>query len=186
MLTSSKTKENINVLKEIINTQKEVFICGFTNTGKSSLINTLAGTQITVSKNANTTLDFIKIKMDEAYMYDTPGFIARNFLDSWVPKKIIRPISYQLLNKYYLQVLDYKISSDVDNNFTFIINNDIVISKRRIKENKLPIKVKVSENSDLIIKGLGFILIKKNCTLNLDINEDLIEVRPSLVGGIHE
>ena len=40
IITSSKTKENINVLKEIIIKNKNVLICGFTNSGKSSLINT--------------------------------------------------------------------------------------------------------------------------------------------------
>ena len=186
IFTSSKTKENLNILKEIINRQKEVIICGYTNTGKSSLINTLANASLTISKNANTTLDFVKISMDEAFIYDSPGFVPKFFLDSLLPKKIIRPVSYQLKNKYYLQFLDYKISSDIDNNFIFFLNNAVKITKRKIKEEKFLTNLNLEENSDLIIKGLGFILIKKKCQIKMDIPKNLIEVRPSIVGGYNE
>ena len=186
IITSSKTKENINVLKEIILAQKEVIICGFTNTGKSSLINVLAHATLTISKNANTTLDFLKIPMDEAFIYDSPGFVPKNFLDSLLPKKIIRPVSYQLKTKYYLQVLDYRISSDIDNNFIFFLSNDLKIVKRKIKEEKFITILNLEDNSDVIIKGLGFILIKKKCQIKVDIPKNLIEVRPSIVGGYHE
>ncbi len=41
--------------------------------------------------------------------------------------------------------------------------------------------IKIEANTDLIIKGLGFINIKKECQLQINTNYlDLIEVRPSL------
>ena len=124
--------------------------------------------------------------MDDAFIYDSPGFVPKNFLDSLLPKKIIRPVSYQLKTKYYLQILDYKISSVIDNNFSFFLNNDLKIAKRKIKEEKFIVSLSLEENSDLIIKGLGFILIKKKCQIKVDIPKNLIEVRPSIVGGFHE
>ena len=176
---------NINRLKELINKNKNVLICGFTNSGKSSLINTLANTNLTISKNANTTLDFLKIKMDEAIIYDSPGFIPKNFYDSLLPKKKIRPISYQLKNKYYLKINDWSWHFSLDNNITLYLDNTFNIEKRKLMS-EFPNKIKVPSNSDVIIKGLGFMLVKKECLLTTNIDLKYLEIRPTIVGGENE
>ncbi len=185
IITSSKTKENINVLKEIIIKNKNVLICGFTNSGKSSLINTLANSTLTISKNANTTLDFLKIKMDEAIIYDSPGFISKNFYDSLLPKMKIRPISYQLKNKYYLKINDWSWHFSLDNNITLYLDNTFNVEKRKLIT-EFPNKIKVPSNSDVIIKGLGFMLVKKECVLTTNIDLKYLEIRPTIVGGENE
>ncbi len=183
--TSSKNKDNINFIKDIIFQEKKVYFLGYTNSGKSSLINALANSDLTISKRSNTTLDFIKIKTNEGIIFDTPGFVPNNFLDNMLPKKMIRPIIYQLKNKYLLKINDYRISSSENNNLILYFTNDILISKR-VKREELPKKIKVKENTDLIIKGLGFILIKKNTIISTDIPENLLEIRPTIIGGKHE
>lgn len=183
--TSSKNKDNINFIKDIIFQEKKVYFLGYTNSGKSSLINALANSDLTISKRSNTTLDFIKIKTNEGIIFDTPGFVPNNFLDNMLPKKMIRPIIYQLKNKYLLKINDYRISSRENNNLILYFTNDILISKR-VKREELPKKIKVKENTDLIIKGLGFILIKKNTIISTDIPENLLEIRPTIIGGKHE
>ena len=43
------------------------------------------------------------------------------------------------------------------------------------------ITLNVADDSDLVIKSLGFINIKKACQLNIQISDkNLIEIRPSL------
>ena len=41
--------------------KKKVIVSGYTISGKSTLINTVLNTNLTISKNISTTLDFIKI-----------------------------------------------------------------------------------------------------------------------------
>ena len=185
IFTSSKSKENLSVLKNIIATQEKVYFLGFTNSGKSSLINTLTKSNLTISKRANTTLDFIKIKTEEGIIFDSPGFVPDNFLDNMLSKRIIRPVIYQLKNKYELKINDNYLSSDVDNNLVLYFSNDVKVDKR-VKKMNLPTEIKVNANTDLIIKGLGFVLIKKESLIKTDLASDLLEIRPTIIGGKHE
>lgn len=182
---SSKNKTYSSIIANKIKQENQIILAGFTNAGKSSLINNLANTDLTISKNANTTLDFIKVKTDNGLIYDSPGFELKHYVEGVIPLKQVRPISYQLKNKYLLLFNDFKLASSVDNNLVCFFSNEVKIEKRR-KDTKLITTIKILPNTDLIIKGLGFILIKKECLLSLDITDDLIEVRPSIVGGIHE
>ena len=66
---------------------------------------------------------------------------------------------------------------------TFYISNNIIVEK--VFEEKLIDKekhtIKIPTNSDLIIKGIGFINIKKECDLIVNTSYiDLIEIRKSL------
>ncbi|MDE6285258.1 MAG: 50S ribosome-binding GTPase [Bacilli bacterium] len=185
LLCSVKTKENLTHLMQMIQQKKKVLMAGATNSGKSSLINHLIGANITVSKNSNTTLDFISLSFDDFTIYDAPGFIPSSFIDSMTPKGYIKPISYQLQSKYSLQFLNIVLASDVDNNITLYFNNLIQVEKRRIVD-ALVYDLEVPFNSDVIIKGLGFIHVTKSCLLYLNIDRSLVEVRSTLVGGNHE
>ena len=185
IFTSSKSKENISVLKNIITVKEKVYFLGFTNSGKSSLINTLSNSNLTISKRANTTLDFIKIKTEEGIIFDSPGFVPKNFLDNMLPKRVIRPVIYQLKNKYELKINDNYLSSDIDNNLVLYLANEIKVDKR-VKKMNLPTEINVNDNTDLIIKGLGFILIKKGSLIKTDFTANLLEIRPTIIGGKHE
>ena len=184
-LTSIYDNYNINVLKNIIDKQNKVLFAGFTNAGKSSLINKLIDSNLTVSRKSNTTLDFVKLKYNNTTIFDSPGFIDNYFYDEHKFNKRIKARTYQLKNKYYLSFNDIKLSSDIDNNLTFYINNNIVINKRKRNDDILD-SIKVKNNSDLIIKGIGFINIKKECNVFINIDKELYEIRSSIVGGNHE
>ena len=184
-LTSIYDNYNINVLKNIIDKQNKVLFAGFTNAGKSSLINKLIDSNLTVSRKSNTTLDFVKLKYNNTTIFDSPGFIDDCFYDEQKFNKRIKTRSYQLKDKYYLSFNDIKLSSDIDNNLTFYINNNIFINKRK-KDDEVLTSIKVNNNTDLIIKGIGFINVKKECNIFINIDKKLYEIRSSIVGGNHE
>ena len=76
-LVSAKKKENKNIIiKEMLNKGiNSCYIVGYTNSGKSTLINSLLDNKIiTESYLPDTTLDFLNIKIDDLTITDTPGF----------------------------------------------------------------------------------------------------------------
>ena len=177
IFVSTKDKENINVIRDIIDKKDNVIICGYTNMGKSSLINTLSNSDITVSKCSNTTQEFITI----GGLIDAPGFI--NEYRSEVLSKRIRPITYQIKSKYYLKIDDIVLAFNNDNNITLYLDNGLDISKRRKRE-EFNYSIMIPKDSDLVIKGLGFIKFKS--ASQIFINTTNYEIRPSIVGGFHE
>ena len=130
-----------------LDTQKKYLI---TDKKMEKIINTLTNNTITVSNYANTTLSFIKVPYNDAYIIDTLGFINSNDYNINY-KKQIKPRCYQLKENYELLFLNFKINMDRDNNLTFYINNDIEVRKKK-RSNYLK-KIWVNNNSDLIIKG---------------------------------
>lgn len=93
-------------------TNRDIYIVGATNVGKSTFINTLLKSYasskediITVSHNAGTTLDMIEIPIGDNHIIDTPGLINENQITHYLskealkyvlPKKEIKPTSFQL------------------------------------------------------------------------------------------
>jgi len=91
---------------------RDIYIVGATNVGKSTFVNTILKAYanakkdvITVSKNAGTTLDFIKIPIGNQFIIDTPGIINEGQLTHYLsqeslkvitPKKEIKSKVYQL------------------------------------------------------------------------------------------
>ncbi len=200
------TKRNINT-KSIVkyleeNNIKESYVLGYTNAGKSTLINKLSelneitDKQITTSLLPNTTIDFIKINItDKISIIDSPGFTLNNTLykanefdliKRINPKSFLKPTTYQLKDIASLIIEDkIKIKSSISNNFTFYISNDInierVFEKNKDLENYKPLVLELPENSDLVIKSLGFINIKKACTLTIYTdNKEIFEIRKSM------
>ncbi|MEG0283919.1 MAG: ribosome biogenesis GTPase YqeH [Erysipelotrichales bacterium] len=88
LLTSANKKHGIDdVLDSIFKfyEQRDVFIVGATNTGKSSLVNALINSieksdfQITISNYPGTTLDSIQVALeDDIYLFDTPGLVIES------------------------------------------------------------------------------------------------------------
>ena len=198
------TKKNLNTLSLInyleTNNIKEVYILGYANSGKSNLINKINGiyndkvNKVTTSSIPNTTIDFIKIKVnDNLTIIDSPGFVYENtiyqsneydLIERINPKKFLKPRTFQTKKNTSFLIEDrIRIDANSLNSFTFYISNELDI-KRFFNNNSLleenTISLDILNNSDLVIKGLGFINIKKPCTIKVyakDIN--LFEVRKS-------
>ncbi len=196
LLLSSKKHNNINKIIEITKNNNNIaHILGYTNSGKSTLINALTNIpNITTSSIPNTTLDFMKIKIDDITLIDTPGFNLTNklynnndydLIKRINPKTYIKPITYQTKDDTCILIEDkIYISPNNINSLTLYISNNLNIKKLFNKEllnNKEEININIDNNSDIVIKGLCFINIKKKCNLTIrgDYNK-LIEIRPSI------
>ncbi len=182
ILTSSKTKLNIKTITKLCLEEKNICLAGFTNAGKSSLINALVGSDITVSKKSNTTQDFIKLNVDGINIYDAPGFMS-NINRENIPRSIIRPITYQFPSKHYLLIQDIKLNILENANFTIYVGNEADIIRRKENEN-VECKIIVPKNSDVIIKGFCFINFKNTCMISLNTKD--YEIRPSIVGDYND
>jgi GTPase len=182
ILTSSKTKINIKTITKLCLEEKNICLAGFTNAGKSSLINALVGSDITVSKKSNTTQDFIKLNVDGINIYDAPGFMSKINREN-IPRSIIRPITYQFPSKHYLLIQDIKLNILENANFTIYVGNEANIIRRKENEN-VECKIIVPKNSDVIIKGFCFINFKNTCMISLNTKD--YEIRPSIVGDYND
>lgn len=196
---SSKSKKNTNVISKtmILNNILEAYILGYTNAGKSTLINDiclangLIDNKITTSLIPNTTLDFIKIKLkDNLTIIDSPGFTLEkslydlsNFdlIKRIMPKDVLKPKTFQLNVNTGLIIEDkYIILTNTKNSFTCYFSNQINVSKV-FKEYSDCEVLKCHKDSDLVIKSLGFINIKNKAEIRVcNIDLDLIEIRDSI------
>lgn len=120
IMSALKYKNIDSVIDSIMELSKgrDIYIVGATNVGKSTFINTILKAYadakqdvITVSKNAGTTLDFIKIPIGDQYIIDTPGIINEGQLTHYLsheslkivtPKKEIKPKIFQLTSEQTL------------------------------------------------------------------------------------
>ncbi len=182
ILTSSKKKLNISTITNLCLENKKVIFVGFTNAGKSSLINSLTGSSITVSKSQNTTQDIIKLNIDDVTIYDAPGLMDDINREN-IPKNSINPRSYQFPNKHYLLINGIKLNIKENSNFTIYIDNEIEVLRRKELE-KVECNIIVPKNSDIVLKGLGFIKFSNTTLISLSSND--YEIRPSIIGDSHE
>lgn len=134
---------------EYYRNNRDVIIIGQANVGKSTLINALANTDITISRYPGTTLDLIEIDMGDYNLYDTPGLIKDNniqyYLDSndlniVVPNKV-KPINYQI-NKDNCFLIGGLVKIDVEVNdkasIVFFKNDMLTIHRtNKAKANQL-------------------------------------------------
>ncbi|QMS85623.1 ribosome biogenesis GTPase YqeH [Candidatus Xianfuyuplasma coldseepsis] len=114
-IMSAKRYHNIDTVMEAISNisgNRDIYVVGATNVGKSTFINTLLKSYaassndiITVSEHMGTTLNVIKIPFDHNYIIDTPGiyndhqignYLSPESLKIITPKKEIKPRSFQL------------------------------------------------------------------------------------------
>ncbi len=185
-LISSLKNYNLDSLFEKINKYKKsknVYVVGFTNAGKSTLINKIiynysdSNLEITTSIMPSTTLDTIKIDInDNLTLIDTPGLLVENSLMDKVtskelkkimPKNEIRPITYQIKEKQYIVVEDYIILEVSDVSLTIYASNSLKIDRKyKIKEyysNIHDLKV----NNQLVIEGLLYINFNKETNVKI-------------------
>ena len=109
ILASNQEKMGVEEIKECVNelsNGRPVIIMGKANSGKSTLINNLIGSQVlTASRYPGTTLDFNEIDIDGVTYIDTPGIeivnsmlmeISEADLKTVLPTKTIKPQVFQL------------------------------------------------------------------------------------------
>lgn len=177
---------------------KEAYIIGMSNSGKSTLINDLIKiegsnvTKTTVTNKANTTVDFIRVKInDNLTLIDSPGVILSNSLNNDCSSKNIVAYSMNMKECETISLLDgsYFLKFDRATPIVFYTNQD---SKKTIKKyfkaapglvNTIDIK---EDYMDVVIHGIGFVTVKKSSSITTNIGNEFIEVRPSLFGGKNE
>lgn len=177
---------------------KEAYILGISNSGKSTLINDLANitganvAKINVSNTSNTTLDFIRVRLsDELTLIDSPGFIIDKYLETDVSSKSITAYSMDMKKDEILGLLDKEYFMKFSDNTSVTLYTNTVAKKVVKKYFKdtfgLSKKIEITKpNTDIVIYGIGFITVKKPCTIMTTIDLKHIEIRSSMFGGDYE
>ena len=194
VMVSSKNNYNFDLLYSLILKYKKsnnVYVIGYTNVGKSTLINKflknygMSMSELTVSNLPSTTLGVVENKVDEEItLIDTPGLLDNgslvlkadeSLLKKITPKKEIRPISFQIKKWTSLLIEDFLRLDLDDTNIVCFMSNNLDI--RRVYKNKECLwkkhEIDVIKNSDLVIKGLGFITFKKDVHIVLWLKDDI-------------
>ena len=206
IIISSVKNYNFDLLYEKINqykTSDRVYVVGYTNSGKSTMINKLLynyssnSSYITTSNLPSTTINSIELKLNQNLtLIDTPGllengdiinFLSPDMIKKVIPSKEIRPITYQIKNKQSI-IVDglFRIDISNSNSLTFYISNNLNIFRkyREVTDliNLKKHKIKVNDNSDIVIQGLGFIKIVKKCEVDVYLQDGVsVYVRDSLI-----
>ncbi|MDD2181285.1 MAG: 50S ribosome-binding GTPase [Bacilli bacterium] len=205
LIISSYKNYNFDLLLDTINKHKKsnnVYVVGKTNVGKSTMINKLiynytnSKSQITTSKLPSTTLGNIVIKLNNNLtIIDTPGLLEKgNIIDAVelkkifkiIPTSVIKPRTFQIKKPQTIIIEDLaKLYFFDKNDITMYISSKLEV-KRVYKEDDADslIKrvIKVPAYHDLVIKGLGFIKIIKETTINIYLIDNVdIYIRESLI-----
>ncbi|MDD3341540.1 MAG: 50S ribosome-binding GTPase [Bacilli bacterium] len=189
VVVSSANNYHFDELYEKINAyqkSEEVYVVGCTNAGKSTMINTLMQHytekqgNLTTSIMPSTTLDCLKIPMtDTLTLIDTPGILLPNSfmnevtgkeLKQIMPKKEIKPITYQVKGKQYIKIASYVQIEAEYTNLTFYFSNALAIERfYKPFRNLYPVskQIKVRAGEDIVIEGLGFIKCSKRAVIQI-------------------
>lgn len=182
MISSQKNYQFDLLLEKIkqYQTSQRVYIVGLTNAGKSTMLNqmiknyTQLNTTITTSMQSSTTLGMIEIPIDDTLtLIDTPGILDEGnllnvvppkMLKKIVPKKEIKPISYQIKGTQSILIEDLCSFIIQDNNIVFYISNILKI-ERFYKQKEISSFVShtftLDGKQDVVIPGLGFVKVMK-------------------------
>lgn len=179
------------------NNIKETYVLGITNAGKSTLINDLIKetntdiSKITVNNKKNTTIDFIRVKLRNGLLLiDSPGIVFDDFLNNDVVDGCIVALNFNMKENEVLSLLDnkYYIKTSNKTSMTFYTNE---VAKKRAKKvfkdiDGLNTIIEVEDETDVVLKGIGFISIKNKTKISLNIDSKYIEIRKSMFGGKNE
>lgn len=190
--------EKINLYKK----SKNVYVVGFTNAGKSTMINKLLynysdnDVKITTSILPSTTLNNIEINFnDDLTVIDTPGLLDKGNIINYVegkdlkvivPTKEIKPITYQIKNKQIIEIDKYAFIECLDKtNITLFISNRLNIKRNynTVDFNDFDTyDLNVKKGQDIVIVGLGFIKISTDSNFKIHVLKNvLVYVRDSLI-----
>lgn len=207
IISSSTKKMNIDLLydKLISDNIKEIYIVGFTNSGKSTLVNALLNSKgmksiVTSSILPNTTTEMVKIKLsDELTIIDTPGFTSERLVMNYIdmneykrklPKKEIHPKIYHLYSGDALIIDNFMRVENRSNNtlnLIFYLKNELEYKKCKLIRNMDlfnldKLYVKTNGNEDIVIEGFGFIKVMDASELVLYVvNKKIVSKRVKLV-----
>lgn len=198
VVVSSEKNINLDLLLRRIKffqVTRNVYVCGHTNAGKSSLINRIiknyseSKQELTISPLPSTTLNLVNIEInDYLTIIDTPGLIDEESITNYVseeslknilPKKEIKPKTYQLRSGQSLIIGDFLRLDYVDgekNSFTLYMSNNIKV-KRIISSRHDDLKnmskrtYQLPFNQDIVIKGLGFVKVVNRGVVDIYINQ---------------
>lgn len=191
----SSKKNYLNDFRRILKGINKCYIVGFTNAGKSTLINSiLESDRVTSSYFYNTTIDYISINYEDKNIIDTPGFNYQEYIydkndykliKRLTPSKYLKQITYKLDNNSSLIIEDFlRIDSDTSCTLNIYISNLINIEK--VYNNKLSNKnkyiYKLEKNQELVIKGIMFLRSNKDTNITLYMDKNIGEVRNRIVG----
>lgn len=191
VVISSNKNYNFDLLLNKINkykTSNNVYIVGYTNAGKSTMINKMIynysniNNILTTSILPSTTLDTIKIDInDDLTLIDTPGLLYENsiineldikLLKKLVPKKEIKPITYQIKTNQTIIINDFLFIKCTDKtNLTLYISNNLKIDRKYKDLDNILLfnkKINVAKDQDLVINEVGF--IKSTSDIDLEIS----------------
>lgn len=176
---SVKNNYGIKDFEKLLEEYKTVNFVGPTSSGKSTLINYLTNSDITVSEHANTTKDLLKIENSKFEITDYPGFMFDGFNEASKKAGYIRPKSLFLKKNYALEIDNKIIYCDKDINLTLFIPKNIIYRTYKIRKDCLH-RLDVSRENELCLLGKGIIYFKKACQLFIN---DLsnVEVRESIL-----
>lgn len=204
VIVSSVKNYNFDLLFEKINNYKKsnnVYVVGFTNSGKSTMINKILynysenKTQITTSNLPSTTIDSINVKINDGLtLIDTPGLldlgdasnnVDGNILKRIVPTKEIKPITLQIKGMQTIFIDDFLRLDVCDTNITIYASNRLNV-KRIYKDtdelkNLNHFNFSMKNNSDLVIQGLCFVNFKNNANIDVYTNVADTYIRRELI-----
>lgn len=206
-IVSSKKNYNLDNLYESILKYKnsnKVYFVGYTNAGKSSLINKMiynysdnCVSDITISSMPATTLDTIEIKLNDSLdLVDTPGLLIEGsileFIDTKefkkiIPKNEIKPIVYQIKGDQSIFVDKYfRLDVNQQNDLIFYFSNSLDINRKFNVNNNfndyIGTYLETPPNHDIVIPGLGFIKCKNAFKGKIYIRKEVkVFVRKSLI-----
>lgn len=201
----AKNNYNLDELMNQINKHKKtknVYIIGYTNAGKSTLINKIIKNygnnnhKITTSILPSTTLDLIETKInDDLTIIDTPGLLDKGSIilnsepkqiNKILPKSEIKPKIIQAKVDQTI-IIENLIRLDVKQgtNLIFYMSNQLELNRYyknvdTLKEYKKENLI-IEKNHDLVIKGLGFIKITKPAQITIYTNNVNYSVRASIL-----
>lgn len=204
-LLSAKTNQSVDQFLAKVDKyrdNRDVYIVGVTNVGKSTLINQIIRKQtgeknvITTSRFPGTTLDKIEIPLDDKHvLVDTPGIIHQSQMAHFLsgkdlkivsPQKQIKPKVYQLNDQqtvFLAGVARFDYVSGPKHGFTVYVENNLPLHRTKLEnadafyakhvgdlltppdsaDSQLPPlarhEFKVTEKSDLVFEGLGWITV---------------------------
>lgn len=190
--------EKINIYKR----SKNVYVVGFTNAGKSTMINKLIynysnlETKITTSILPSTTLNSIEIELNENLtIIDTPGlldegniinYVNSNDLKRIVPNKEIKPIIFQIKSKQTIEIDKFACVECLNStNIALFMSNRLKITR---SYHELDVSsfdtydLEVNNNEDIVIAGLGFIKVSKKGQFKIHVLKNVkVYKRDSLI-----